>query len=359
MKQTVIVYSLPQAQFTSTVVCEGTPTTFFNQSGIGFPDNIIQWTWDYGDGSPVDNTVNPEHVFADGGIYQVELKVTSGNGCLDSVTAPVEVYFAPDAEMIVTVTEGCPPLCTQFFDASTIGSGGIVEWTWNFGNLQTSADRNAQHCYYGEEIFESTFYDVSLRTVSDNGCVTLLIMDDLIEIYPTPYADFEWEPDSISMFDPRVFFQDGSYGADYWTWEFGDPLNSATSSLQNPVYEFGQQGEYPIILTAANNFGCQDSTLKKLTVYSDFRFYIPNSFTPNSDDRNEKFFGKGAGIMTYNMQVYDRWGKLVFESNDPEYQWDGTTGGKVSPQGMYVYRFNVRDMNSNWHQYTGEVYLIR
>jgi gliding motility-associated-like protein len=359
MKQTVIVYSLPQAQFTSTVVCEGTPTTFFNQSGIGFPDNIIQWTWDYGDGSPVDNTVNPEHEYADGGIYQVELKVTSGNGCLDSVTAPVEVYFAPDAEMIVTVTEGCPPLCTQFFDASTIGSGGIVEWTWNFGNLQTSTDRNAQHCYFGEEIFESTFYDVSLRTVSDNGCVTLLVMDDLIEIYPTPYADFTWDPDSVSMFDPRVFFQDGSYGADYWTWEFGDPLNSATSSLQNPVYEFGQQGEYSIILTAANDFGCQDSTLKKLTVYSDFRFYIPNSFTPNSDDRNEKFFGKGAGIMTYNMQVYDRWGKLVFESNDPEYQWDGTTGGKVSPQGMYVYRFNVRDMNSNWHQYTGEVYLIR
>jgi len=359
MKQTVIVYSLPQALFSSTTVCEGNPTTFFNQSGIGFPDNIIEWAWDFGDGSPVVMAVNPEHTFADGGIYQVELWVTSGNGCLDSVTAPVEVYYAPDADMIVTVTEGCPPMCTQFFDASTIGSGGIVEWRWNFGNLQTSSDRNAQHCYYGEEIFQSTFYDVSLRTVSDNGCVTLLIMDDLIEIYPTPYADFEWDPDSVSMFDPRVFFQDGSYGADYWTWEFGDPLSSATSNLQNPIYEYGQHGTYDVILTAANNFGCQDSTLKKLDVFSDFRFYIPNSFTPNSDDRNEYFFGKGVGIMTYNMQVYDRWGKLVFESNDPNYKWDGYTNGKYAPQGMYVYRFNVRDMNSNWHQYTGEVYLIR
>lgn len=358
-KQTVIVYSLPQAQFSSTTVCEGNPTTFFNQSGIGFPDNIVQWRWDFADGSDPVMAVNPSHTYPDGGIYQVQLHVTSGNGCRDSVTAPVEVWYAPDAEMIVTVTEGCPPLCTQFFDASTIGSGGIVEWRWNFGDLQTSTDRNTQHCYFSEEIFESTHYDVSLRTVSDRGCVTTLIMDEFIEVYPTPYADFTWEPDSVSMFDPRVFFLDGSYGADYWTWEFGDSLTGATSNQQNPMYQYLQHGTYDVILTAENSLGCNDSILKKLPVTADFRFYVPNAFTPNSDDRNEYFFGKGAGIEVYSMQVYDRWGNLVFESNDQSYQWDGTTRGKPCPQAMYIYRFNIRDMNRNWHQYTGEVFLIR
>lgn len=359
VKQTVIVYSLPQAQFSTTTVCEGNPTLFINQSGIGFPDNIVEWAWTFGDGSPTVLAVNPEYTYADGGIYQVKLRVTSGNGCVDSITAPIEVWYAPDAEMIVTVTEGCPPLCTDFFDASTIGSGGIVEWEWNFGDLQVSSDRNTQHCYYSEEIFESTFYDVSLRTVSDNGCVSELVMDDMIEVFPTPYAEFDWSPDSISMFDPRVFFEDGSYGADFWSWEFGDPLNNATSNLSDPTYEYLQHGDYDIILTVSNNYGCQDSTLRKLTIYSDYRFYVPNAFTPNSDDRNELFSGKGVGFSEYSMQIYDRWGKLIFESSDPDYKWDGTTNGKISPQGMYNYRFNVRDMNLNWHQYTGEVYLIR
>jgi gliding motility-associated-like protein len=359
VKRSVIVYSLPQAQFSNTTVCEGNPTAFFNQSGIGFPDNIVQWAWTFGDGSPTVQAVNPSHTFADGGIYAVQLHVTSGNGCLDSITTPVEVYFAPDPAMIVTVTQSCPPLCAQFYDASTIGSGGIVDWQWNFGDLQTSNLRNEYHCYYSEEIYSSTFYDVSLRTVSDNGCVSLLVMDDLIEVFPTPYADFSWSPDSVSMFDPRVFFEDGSYGAEYWFWEFGDPLSYITSNQQDPQHEYSQHGTFNVTLTATNLSGCSDTAVKELTIYSDFGFYVPNTFTPNSDDKNEHFFGKGVGILQYNMRLYDRWGHLIIESNDPDFKWDGTSNGQTAPQGQYTYQFNIQDLNRNWHQFVGKVMLMR
>jgi gliding motility-associated-like protein len=355
----VIIYSLPQAQFGSFVVCEGLPTVFYNQSEIGFPDNIIQWQWNFGDGSAPELAVNPQHVYDDGGIYQVTLAVTSGNGCVDSVTAPVEVWYRPDIDVIITATEGCPPLCPQFFDASTIGDGSIVQWTWNFGDLNTSNNRNAQHCYLEGGMLNSRFYDVSLRAVSDNGCADTLILPAHIELYPTPRADFTWSPDSVSMFDPRVYFEDLSVGPDFWDWDFGDPLNNGVSNQQDPTYTFLTHGEYDILLTASNDFGCEDTTMKRIEVFSDFRFYIPNAFTPNSDDRNESFFGKGEGIMDYNMQIYDRWGKLIFESNSPLLHWNGSSNGQACQQGMYNYIFNIRDLNRNWHRYTGEVHLIR
>lgn len=359
IKHNVIVYSLPQAQFTTNIVCEGTPTVFFNQSGIGFPDNIVEWAWDFADGSPVELAVNPNHPFPEGGIYDVQLRVTSGNGCLDSITLPVTVYYAPTPDIIITVSEGCPPLCTQFYDASTIGSGGIVEWRWNFGDLQTSTNRNESHCYGNEEIFESAFYDVSLRTVSDNGCVATLELDSAIEAYAVPYSDFTWSPDSISMFDSRAFFEDGSYGADFWAWQFGDPNSNATSNQQSPTYQYTQHGTFPVMLIASNLTGCVDTMMKELTVYSDFRFYIPNTFTPNADDKNEYFYGKGEGILQYSMRIFDRWGKLIFESSEPSYQWDGVINGSPAQLGKYVYQFNIQDDNRNYHQFVGEIMLMR
>ena len=359
IKHDVIIYSLPQALFATNTVCEGSATTFFNQSGIGFPDNIVQWTWDFNDGTPEMIAVSPSHVFPDGGEYDVQLQVTSGNGCTDSVTLPVEVYFAPSPDVLITVTEGCPPVCAQFYDASTIGSGGIVEWEWNFGDLQVSSQRNEFHCYYSEEIFESTFYDVSLRTVSDNGCVGILALDSLIEVYPTPYADFTWSPDSISMFDPRVEFTDGSYGADYWSWNFNDPNTNATSNQQNPVHQYSQHGTFDVMLVASNTLGCVDTTWKELKVYADFRFYVPNTFTPDADGKNEYFYGKGEGILQYSMRVYNRLGQLIFESNDPDYQWDGQVNGSAAQVGRYVYQFNIQDVNLNWHDFVGEVTLLR
>lgn len=359
VKQNVIVYSLPEAQFSSTTVCEGTPTALFNQSIIGFPDNIVQWAWNFGDNTPVELAVNPAHPFAEGGVFDVQLLVTSGNGCMDSTTQQVEVYYAPNPDVIVTLTEGCAPVCPHFFDASSIGNGGIVEWRWNFGDLQTSANRNEYHCYYSKELYESTFYDISLRTVSNNGCIATLILDSLIEVYPTPYADFTWSPDSVSLFDPRVFFDDGSYGADYWTWDFGDPNMNATSNQQDPMHTYTQHGTFTVYQVASNFNGCTDTTFKEIVVHADFRFYVPNTFTPNFDFKNEYFFGKGSGILQYQMRLFDRWGKLVFESNEENYQWDGYVNGSPAQQGKYIYQFNIQDVNLNWHQFVGDVMLMR
>ena len=90
-----------------------------------------------------------------------------------------------------------------------------------------------------------------------------------------------------------------------------------------------------------------------------FTFYIPNSFTPNEDDVNDEFFGTGEGFTEYSMYVYDRWGELIFESNDHEYHWDGTFKGSQVQQGTYAYRFYIIDWQGHDHQYEGHVTLHR
>lgn len=70
--------------------------------------------------------------------------------------------------------------------------------------------------------------------------------------------------------------------------------------------------------------------------------YIPNAFTPNSDGLNDTFGAVGEGIIEYNMQIFDRWGNLIFESNDMKVQWDGTYHNELVPNGVYVYKIDAK-----------------
>ena len=92
---------------------------------------------------------------------------------------------------------------------------------------------------------------------------------------------------------------------------------------------------------------------------SNHTFYIPSAFTPDADDINETFFGTGEGVVEYNMQIHNRWGELLFESNDLDFHWDGTLKGKQVEAGVYTYKFYVLDIENRDHQYSGVVHLIR
>ena len=88
-------------------------------------------------------------------------------------------------------------------------------------------------------------------------------------------------------------------------------------------------------------------------------FYIPSAFTPDEDDKNEQFFGAGIGIRDYRMRIYNRWGEMIFESNEYDFHWDGTYQGKQVQKGVYVYRFDLLDVKGEPHIYRGHVTLFR
>jgi gliding motility-associated-like protein len=199
-------------------------------------------------------------------------------------------------------------------------------------------------------------YNVSLTVTLNYGCTQTLVMNQLINVYPNPVAQFITSGNDLTLTDNDVAFTNQSTGASQWLWDFGD---STTSALLHPQHTYTAIGDYTVLLVVTNSWGCTDTAETIITVNDDFAFYVPNTFTPNGDGNNDVFFGYGVSIMNYQMLVFDRWGNLIFESNDPATGWDGTINGKPVQIDTYVYRITLDDILGMEHLYIGHVNVLR
>ena len=131
--------------------------------------------------------------------------------------------------------------------------------------------------------------------------------------------------------------------------------------MYNPTHEYKSDGIYIITLIAKNNYGCNDTISKEIIIEPEYHIYIPNAFTPNSDGYNEIFTAVGEEIIEFNMQIFDRWGELIYETASLLEGWDGTAKGRasISQEGVYVYNIQLKDWQGVNHRYQGHVTLIK
>ncbi len=358
----VTVHANPTASFTANTVCIGSPTTFTDMSLAG-SGNLTVWGWDYGDGSPFGNTQSPTHTYTNDSTYNVTLIVQNSNGCLDTVI--LQAITAPQPVVLFTADDfaGCPILCVNFLDQTTIASGSITGWTWDFGDgSPQSFTQNPNHCYPSA----AGLYSVTLTTTSNQGCIQTLVFPNMIEVYPVPHASFTATPMVTTVSQTHVVFFDLSQGSPIsWFWDFGDGATLAdTANTQNTFYDYTQEygSNYDVYLLVTNQYGCTDDTTIEVIVEPEFTFYIPNAFTPNADGINDVFFGTGIGITKYEMWIFDRWGNLIFTCTDLNTTWDGTVqgkGGDLCQIDTYVWKVAITDVFDKKHKYIGHVSLIR
>jgi gliding motility-associated-like protein len=117
-----------------------------------------------------------------------------------------------------------------------------------------------------------------------------------------------------------------------------------------------------VLQIVTNSFGCKDSITHDIIINPGYTFYIPNSFTPNGDGLNEVFKGVGIGITSYTIMIFDRWGELIFQSDNLDQGWDGTfkgKGGNVVQEGVYVWKVQLRDEKNNEHDFDGTVSVVK
>ena len=324
-------------------------------------DSLLAWQYTLGDGAEIP-LPDAQYLYSEAGFYDVQLLITTNHGCQDSVTRTVEVFPLPQVGFIAQPQEGCEPLSVQFIDTSSIPPPyTLMGWQWNLGaEGQLPAVQNPMYVYSPDTLgpFEAAVYDISLRVTSGNGCVDSVILPDHITAHPLPEALFSTDPQQVANIIDPVFSMTDLSTANVvgWDWSFGD---GGRSVEQNPLHAYSDTGSYTMELIVETAFGCMDTISYTVKVEPNFTFYIPNSFTPNTDGVNEYFFGMGEYISSYQMEIYDRWGELIFQSNDMERKWDGTYRGKQVQQGQYVYKFRVTDWKSQGHEYVGAVYLHR
>lgn len=361
LTKSAVVHPNPNADFSFSNVCDGTPVPFNNLSTILTPDNIQSWVWNFDDGSPlnINQTVTGGHLYTSPGSYTVQLLTISDFGCTDSITKTVFVNPNPIVNFTSTDTAGCEPLCAPFQNTSSILTGSNISLLMDFGDGNITSSQDLLHCYTNSSVYSPAYYSPILTVTSDSGCVTTVSKINYITVYPNPISAFTVESEIVSIINPVISTSNLSIGGDFWNWDFGD---SYTSSIFSPApHTYADTGTYLITLITSTQYNCIDTTYKTIIVEPDFAFYVPNVFSPNGDGINDSFNGKGILIDEYEMKIFDRWGNMVFISKDLQEPWDGKAnyGSVVAQQDVYIYVINLTDFKRKKHEYKGIVTLVK
>lgn len=336
--------------------CVFGPTTFTDLSTTD-ADFITDRRWNFGDGVQVDG-LNPVHFYRVAGEYEIELEIEDNNGCTDTERQPIIYAPAPNAIIVEpSVFIGCEP-AEVFFDNLSEPINDTYDVTWDFGDGSEGNDRfelNPTHIYE-----EDGTYDVSVTIVSPIGCESSRSFDSFIQVQKGPDADFRFAPEEPTIFQNEVFFTNLTTGAIGYFWDFdGDGVSFDIS----PSFEFRDTGRHVVTLQATSSNGCLDTVSQVVDVIPLADVFFPNAFTPNNNGRNEVFRGVGNVnlINDYSMNIYDRWGKVVFATNDPNEGWNGRlqNSGELLPMGVYMYLASYRVPRGDMKERRGFATLVR
>lgn len=312
----------PLSSFQADTVCLGNTTTFTNQSQIDAPGIINTTVWDFGDGN-TDNIQTPTHTYQTAGNFDVQLSSTSDLNCTDDTTITVVVRAEPLANF--SVIDDCLYNDLVINESSSVASGNIVEWNWNFGDVMPSStvqstDQTPTHTYT-----QSGDYDVTLIIVTDLGCDDTLTKTTTR--YPVPDVSFTTiaacKNDSVLVTNTSSINAPDNITS--WVWNYGD--GSPLVSLEQQNHEYTQDGYFNITLIASSNNGCVNDVTNFVQVYP-----LPTaefSFTSACENGNPtSFFNLSSisqgNITTYNWDFGDNGATSTNQFADYNYDLAGT-----------------------------------
>ncbi|MBN1143091.1 MAG: immunoglobulin domain-containing protein [Bacteroidales bacterium] len=289
------------------------------------------------------------------GLNTFEWTITNGS-CVARDQVIINYKVMPKAGFTTDVTEGCPGTTVEFFNTTQYGT----TYRWDMGDGSFTTDVNPVHTYnYAGQ------YKVNMIAYGpDNKIVTA---DALITIHSNPVARFYFRPDTAFVNKPVRCYDDDSHNVSAYYWDFGD---NQYASESNPMHYYSASGNYRITLIVASDFGCTDTISHEIFVAEDGLLIFPNAFTPDpsgpgggiydeNDRTNNVFFPYHQNVAEYHLEIYSRWGVLLFESNDVKTGWDGYYKGQLLAQDVYVWKVTGKYVSGSDFIRTGTVLLVR
>ena len=292
---TIKIYTSPVANFSGINSCFNSINQFTNQSTISGLDTILQWNWNFGDGSS-SSLQNPSHQYPAAGNYQVKLNINS-TYCTDSITQNIEVYPLPTPNFTFNPNSGCAPLVVEFTNAST----GTSTSNWNFGDGSISTVFNPNHSY--QATLNDTVYLIKLIAENSFGCIDSI--SNSISIAGKPIANFSSVQDTVCS-GGSVVFTNLSQAYNNSFWNLG---NGITSSLNSPILIYSNTSSTQtqlnqIRLIVENTSNCKDTLEMNLVVLPvvNADFSVDTLFCSNE---TAQFLNSSTGATIYNWSFGD------------------------------------------------------
>lgn len=307
----------------------------------------LQYSWDNSLGTVQIQAVAPSETT----VYTVTVSDLCNS--ISGVGTFTLVVDGNDFEAVVDTAESCQPGEFVFsYETDRIDD----KFFWNFGDGFSTvyANDSTSHSFS-----KAGCYDVQLRQVTALGCEFVKTYPCMVNVRRNPIADFDYSPSMPDIVNAQVQFTNLSSYADSYHWFIEDSLITESNHM---VRMFSDSGDFIVMLAAENEFNCVDTIQKEVVVDYRTTVYIPSAFTPNNDGINDVFAPQGDGVLSYHLQIFDRWGSLIFESTDTEPAWDGTyelNGGQDAPVDIYIYQLDYVDIHKGTKSVKGEVQLIK
>ncbi len=300
--------------------CEGSSTVLTSYFANG-----NQW---YRNNSVINGQTQNTLTVTQQGYYKVKVTTASNSFYSDSVF--IQVY--PSAQLpTLNDTAVCKGSNLQI----TVAGSNTFKWFNEITGGTAIANGNS---YTQNNVV--TPFTVYLDAITSNGCYTTVRKPIQVNVNPLPTVDFTQEVE-MNNGSYITTFNSSCSGADMYSWNFN---GMDTSNLQNPEYTFTMNGVYTIVLVALNSLtGCSNSIQKNVDIHVTTDLFVPTTFTPNNDGKNDIFRVRGSEVIVEDMLIFNQWGKAVYHANASNPTWDGSSNGEVANNGTYVYKIKLID----------------
>ena len=319
-------------------ICPYLPTDLFANATGGIGNLSYQWTSSQGEvlGQNTTQNVIPSTTTT----YYVEVTDECGLSAIEDV-----LYTITSPPLLVDISPGieiCPGDST-LITTSVTGGYGDYFYLWPHSGETTP------------DVWVNPYPTTSYTVIVSDECQTFTVEATTTISVVQPVADFQVSSHTI-FDDLPITFQNLTTGGYSYEWDFGDGNNS---TLVHPNNTYDDPGIYYVTLIATNEIGCKDTIQKPIKIYEAYYIYVPNTFTPDGDRLNRVFSASVYGISSLGVKIFNRWGEVVFSSNEPTFEWDGTYQGVMSPDGTYTYKIEYIS-NSGFENFlVGHVNLLK
>jgi gliding motility-associated-like protein len=354
--KTIIIFPNPEASFTFEHFCWNSITQFTSQSFVNDPNGTTLdiHDWNFGDPSTgaanTSNEVNPIHNFSRPGTFNVTLTVTTSRGCTNTIVVPV---FVPAVALPVPTHDTiCYGEQGNVYMWNPNPAIGTLEWFYSPDGVDPFLVGNSS--YTTPPLSQDTYYFVALR--DEDGCLSPKVP---VAVYVKPEPNIDFTVNSQVLDIPHAIAEftvtQEHYGPIIsYLWDFGD---GSVSGEMNPVHQYNEEGTYDVTIHLVNDYGCETTINLPLYIKVNklVRIFVPTAFTPNGDGRNDYFEVYTTLITDFHIDIFDRWGKLVYATDDMAFKWDGNG----QPEDAYTYVINATEWSGEKVRKVGTITIIR